>query len=149
VDRDTPELGQDERSIVEPRAVAILLETERMVAGAALKAREARFLAPRDAPEEGLIRLVEPREHVVQDMGVEGGVLGKLRTDGLELGFLREARNGDMAAPPGSDTLLQGGVVELAAAPQDFLQRPLLGGRGPQLFFVGFMAGHLVHIPVF
>ncbi len=68
---------------------------------------------------------------------MDGGVLRELRADGLQFGFLLVARDGDVAALPGGDALLQGGVVELAAAPQHFLQRPLLGGRGTQLLFVG------------
>src|SRR5260221_772136 len=66
---------------------------------------------------------------------------GKLGTDGREFGFLLVAREGDAPLAVQADALLQGGVVELAAAPEDLVQRPLLGRRGPQLLFVGLAHG--------
>jgi hypothetical protein len=149
VDADVPKLGEHQHPVRQPRAVAILLETERMVAVLALEAREARFLAPFEPAEEGLIGLVEPREHILQHVAVDGGVLGKRGADILEFGVLREPRDGDRAALPGGDTLLQRRVGERAAAHEDALKLPLLGGRGPELRLVGFMAGRLVHILVF
>src|SRR5260221_10951763 len=67
---------------------------------------------------------------------MDGGVFGELSTDSLQLGFLLVARDGDVAPLPGGDALLQGGVVELAAAPEHVVQRPLLSGRGSPFLFV-------------
>ena len=69
-----------------------------MEALAALAAGETSFLASLQAPEERLIRLVQPRQHVLEHRTVEGGVLGQLRAEVLEFSFLLEARDGDMAA---------------------------------------------------
>jgi len=57
----------------------------------ALEAREACLLAALDAAEECLVRLIQPRQHVLQDMGVDRLIFRKLRPDGLELGFLLKA----------------------------------------------------------
>jgi hypothetical protein len=87
---DTPNLRQDQEPVVQSRPVAILLEGEGVEAVAPLEAREACFLAALDASEERLIRLVESRQRVLQDMAVNGGVLRKLRAYLLQLGFLLE-----------------------------------------------------------
>ena len=76
---------------------------------------------------------------------MDGGVLRKLRTDGFQFGFLLEPRDGDVAPLPGGDALLQGGVVEIAAAPQHLIQRPLLGRRGTQFLFVRLAHSLLIH----
>jgi hypothetical protein len=54
-------------------------------------------------------------------MAVDGGVLGQLRADVHELGFLLEARDGHTTLPPPGDALFEGCVVELAAQQQDAL----------------------------
>ncbi len=61
---------------------------------------------------------------------MDGRVLGKRGADVLQFGFLLKARDGDATPLPGGDALLQGGVVEIAAAPQDDFKRPLLCGVG-------------------
>ena len=53
-----------------------------------------------DAPEERLIGLVEPCQHVLQDVRVDGGVLRECGAEVLQLGFLLEARDGDADALP-------------------------------------------------
>ena len=116
--RDTANFRQDEVAVIEASAVAIFLVGEGVPAGAALEAREARLLASRHPPEERLIGPVEPGQHVLQDVAVEGGVLRHVRTDILQLGFLLVARDRDVAALPGGDALLQGGVGERATAPE-------------------------------
>src|SRR5262249_32944073 len=63
-----------------------------------------------------------------------------LGADVLQLDFLLIAREADVAALPGGDALLQSDIVEGTTAPQDTLQRTLLGGRGPQLLLVGLAA---------
>jgi hypothetical protein len=78
-------------------------------------------------------------------MGVHGGVLGKLSAQILQFHLLVVAREGDTTTLPRGDALLQGGVVELAAAPQYLVQCPLLSGCGPQLLLVGLAAGRLIH----
>ena len=67
----------------------------------------------------------------------------------LQLGFLLVARDRDVAPLPGRDALLQGGVVEHATAPEHLLQRPLLGGRRPQLLLVGLAHRWLLHMVLF
>ena len=75
---------------------------------------------------------------------MDGGVLGKVSANVLQLGCLLVARDGDTATLPRGDALLQGGVVELSAAPQDCFQRSVLGRRGTQLLLVGFANGLLI-----
>ena len=88
MDRDAPDLRQHQGAVVEAGTVAILLVGERVPAVTPLKARKARLLAIRHPPEERLIGLVEPRQHVLQDVAVEGGVRREVRPDRLQLGFL-------------------------------------------------------------
>ena len=52
---------------------------------------------------------------------------GKLRADGFQLCLLLVARDGDVTSLVDGDALLQRGIVEITAAPEDFLQRSLLG----------------------
>jgi hypothetical protein len=106
---------------------------------AALEARESCFLASLGSPEERLIGLVEPRQHVLQHVGMDGGVVWKRGADVLQFGFLLVARDRDVAALPGGDALLQGGIVEAAAAPEHLIQCAFLGRGGPQLLFVGLV----------
>src|SRR5262249_6580706 len=93
---------------------------------AAFIAREARLLSALNPAEEGLIRLVQSRQHVLQHMTMAGGVLPELGADRLQLRFLLESGDGDAAALPGDNALLQGDVVETTAEQQDALQRSLL-----------------------
>ena len=67
--------------------------------------------------------------------------------DVLQLRFLRVALHRDVAAFPGGPALLQGDVIEGAAAPQDHVQRPLLLRRRPQLLLEGF-AYRLHRVPL-
>jgi hypothetical protein len=61
----------------------------------------------------------------LQHVRVDGGVLGPLRPNRLQLGVLLVAGDGDVAALLGGDALLQRGGVERAAQLQDSLQFPL------------------------
>jgi hypothetical protein len=116
------DLGEDAIPILELGAVAILLIGERVVAVPPMKAGETGFLAVRHAPEEGLIGLVQSSQHILQNMAIDGTVLGQVRAQGLEFRFLLIAREGHAALLPQIDTLLKGGVVERATAPQDRLK---------------------------
>src|SRR5262249_49918216 len=126
---EASDLGPDHDPSVQPRPVGRLLEGAAVEAVASLEAGEARLLAPLHAAAERLIGPVESRQHVWPDMRVDGRVFGDLGADRLQLRCLLVAADADAASLPRGDALLQGGVVELAAAPQDFVQRPLLGGR--------------------
>ena len=64
--RDTPDLRQDQETIVQRRAVAILLEGEGVEAIAALVARKACFLASLETAKERLIRLIQTRQHILE-----------------------------------------------------------------------------------
>jgi hypothetical protein len=121
-----------------------------VVAILALEARESGLLAALEPAEERPIRLVQPREHVLQHMAVEGSVLQKRRADILQFGFLLELRDGDLAALPGGDALLQRCVVEHSAAPEHRVQRTLLGRRRTEFLFVGLADGAtlLLHMRV-
>src|SRR5260221_6015813 len=116
--------------------VATLLEREAVKAGTSLEAWEAGFLAALYPAKERLVGLVEAGEHILQDMAVDGSIFRERGANGLQFGLLVEARDGDMAPLPRGDALLQRGVVEIATAPKHCVQRPLLGGRRPQLLFV-------------
>ena len=58
-----------------------------MPAGAPLEARETGLLARLHPSEESLIGPVEPGEHVLQHVAVEGGVFRERGADILQLGF--------------------------------------------------------------
>ena len=64
------------------------LKVNEWIAVAPLETRKARLLAPLDATEERLIRLIQPRQHVLQDVAVNGRILGELRANVLEFRFL-------------------------------------------------------------
>ena len=85
---DAPNLGEDQKAVVQGRPVAELLIGEGVLAGARLIAREARLLSRLHAAKERLIGLVEPREHILQDVLVDGRVLWKVGADVLEFRFL-------------------------------------------------------------
>src|SRR5260221_3529374 len=138
---EAPDLGQDQGAVIELSAVAIRLEGEAVEAVAALEAGEAGFLAALHPAKERLIGLIQPGEHILQHVAIDGHIFGKLGADGREFGFLLVAREGDAPLPVQADALLHGGVVELAATPEHLVQRPLLGRRGPQLLFVGLAHG--------
>jgi hypothetical protein len=56
-----------------------------------LEAWEACLLSSLEAPKERLVRLLQPRKYVLEDVGVDRLIFGKLRADLLEFGFLRVA----------------------------------------------------------
>src|SRR5260221_11425695 len=143
---DAPDLGKHQHAIIQSGAVAVLLEGEAVEAVAPLETWESSLLAALHPSEEGLIGLVEPGEHVLEGVGVNGRVCGELGADSLQFRFLLVARDGDVAPLPSRDALLHSGVVEIAAAPEDCIQRALLGGRGPQLLFVRL--AHRLHVTV-
>ena len=144
-----PDLGEDEEAIVQSRAVALLLEGEGVVARAPLKTRETRLLAAVDAPEERLVGLVQPGQHILQDMRVDGLILGERSTDVLAFCFLLVPRDGDTTPLGGDDALLSRRVVQVAATPHHSVKRPLLGRRGRQFLLVGLAYRGLAHVSLF
>jgi hypothetical protein len=66
-------------------------------AGACLKAGEAWLLPVRHTAEEGLRGRVQAGQHILHDMGVDGGILRERRQHRLQLGFLLRAREADAA----------------------------------------------------
>src|SRR5258706_14645876 len=141
---EAPNLAQDEIAVIQLDTVAILLVGETVVAVAPLKARETWLFPPRQTTEERLVRLVQPREHILQDVCVDRSVLREIRPQVLQLCFLLVARDRDAAPLPSGDALLQRRIVERAAAPQVKLQRPLLLGRRlqPVLVALAHALGH-------
>jgi hypothetical protein len=95
----------------------------------AVEARKPRLLPVRDAPEERLVGLLQPGEHVLQPMAVEGGIVWHVRTQRLPLRFLLIAREGDAALFVQTDALLQGRVGEGATMPQDECPRTRSSSR--------------------
>jgi hypothetical protein len=72
-----PDLGEDQDAVLQRGAVATLLIGEAVVVIRARKARLARRLTTRDAPEERLEGTVELGERVLQDLGMDVAVLGR------------------------------------------------------------------------
>jgi hypothetical protein len=72
-----------------------------------------------DAPEERLEGAVEAGEQVLQDLGMDGAVLGPHLFDIGQLGVLASEGDAHAALLPRFFAFLQGGVVELAAAAYD------------------------------
>src|SRR5262249_8909313 len=145
--RDPSDFGQDQVAVVQVRAVALLLVGDRVGAVLALKAGKAGLLSTRRPAEEGVIGLVQPGQHILQHVAVDGAVLRERLAQLLQLGFLLVARGALAlpAAPPG-EALLQRAVVERAAAPQHLRQRLFLRWR--RLEFVLERLAHAVHLTV-
>src|SRR5262249_17028719 len=128
--RNVPALGQDQIPVIQARAVALLLVGEGVVTVPALETGKASFLPGGEAPEEGLIRLVQASQHILQDVAVDVRVFREGSAHLLQLGFLLEARRADaLPAPPPRNALFERAVVERAAAPQDRFKLTLVGGR--------------------
>jgi hypothetical protein len=108
-----------------------------------VEAGEPWLLAIRYPLEEGLIRLVQPGQVILQHVAVDGCVFRERLADVLQLRFLLVAREADVAALPGGDALLKRRVVERATAPQDALKLALLLGRRPEFLLVGPAARRL------
>src|SRR5260221_12241584 len=147
--RNASDLAQDEIAVIQADAVAILDKCERMVAVLALKTREAGPLAMCHPTEEGLIRLVQSGQHVLEHVAVDASILRHVRPDVLQFSGLLIARNGHAALFPHGDAGVTSRVMERATAPQDALQLSLLCGRGSQLFLVGFAASGRFHATLF
>src|SRR5258706_11681823 len=111
-----------------------------MIAVAALEAREGRLFPIGQTAKEGLIGLLQPGQHILQNMAMDGTVLGQVRTQVFQLGFLRIAREGHATLAVEADALLQSGVVERATAPQDRLKLTLLDGRWLELLLIRLAA---------
>src|SRR5262249_29464817 len=135
---DAPDLGEDQLAIIQPGAVAVLFVGEGVPAGAPLGAGEPRVFAGAQSPEERLRGLVQPGEHVVQPLGLEGGRGRECFATRLQLGLLLAAcRPPALPAPPPGAALLEGGSGERATAPQDHFKLALLGGRRRELLLEG------------
>src|SRR5262249_37306472 len=70
--RNAPTRGEGQRAVLQPCAVADLLVGEGMPAVAAVLAWKARLLALLHAAKERLIGLVEARQPLWQEVGVDG-----------------------------------------------------------------------------
>jgi hypothetical protein len=105
---DAANFRHHEEPVVESGTVAILLKREAMVAVAvaALKTGKATFLAFPHPLKERLIGTVEAGEHILQDMRVDGNILGEGGAHLLEFGLLLIAGEGDATLLPQRDALL-------------------------------------------
>ena len=120
-----------------------------MLAGAALQAWEARLLASGYPAEERVLRRVQPRQHILQHVAMQGGVVRELGTNGLELGFLLRARAAGQTWQR-TQAVLRWSRATLERVRQrhtthDALQRTLLSGRGLELLLGGLAHTLLVH----
>jgi hypothetical protein len=111
MDADTPHLGEDQKAVVQRRSVPELLEGERVEAGAPLETRKARLVSPLDAAEKRLIRLIQSRQDILQDVRVNRRVLWELRTDVFAFRPLHIAGDSNMTPLPGGDALFQGDII--------------------------------------
>jgi hypothetical protein len=102
------------------------------------------------APEEGLLRLVHPAQHVLQDLGMHLPVFG---AGGLQVRQLRclliVGGALALAASPPRAALLKGDIVECPTAMQNDFQRPFLLGRWDQPILTGFAYAVLFHTLLF
>src|SRR5258708_3783072 len=104
---------------MERGTMAELLVGEAVVAARPLEARIAWRLTRLHATEEGLEGSIEPRQYVLQHLGVDVVVFGPHLFDRRQLGALACGGDAHAAFVPGIAPLLQGGVVEFPAAAQD------------------------------
>src|SRR5262249_49324217 len=120
------DLREHQKTVVYSGTVAILLIGETIVAVGPLKVRIARCLTRLYAVEERLERSVQSGEHILQHLGVDVAVFGPHLLDGGQLGALASGADAHPALLPGITALLQGSIVEFAAATQDKRQRAFL-----------------------
>src|SRR5215472_739780 len=145
-----PWIGRDQRAAIRPIFARIReplsrraplpysFVGERVVAILAVESGKAGLLAAGHAAEEGVIGLLQARQHILHDMRVEGAVFGQLRPQGFQLAFLLIARDGHAALLPQEDALRKRSVVEDATAPQDLRKLALLCVHRPQLLLSSF-----------
>src|SRR6476620_5694659 len=74
---DAPDLRQTQHTTVQRRAPTILGIGEAVVAARSLKARIAPCLACLYTAKEGLERLLQTTQHLLQDLRVDLGIVGK------------------------------------------------------------------------
>jgi hypothetical protein len=87
---NAPDLRQDKEAVVKRRPIAELLKGKGVETIASLKARKSCLLSRLDPTEERLRGLVEPRQHILQNVRVNRRVLWECRPYLLQLGFLLE-----------------------------------------------------------
>lgn len=93
-----------------------LLQCEAVVAIPALEPGEARFtIAILYSPEKSLIGFIQTFKHILEHLRAYFSIFWKGYFKSGKLFYLVEGENGMAVMAVGSDTLLQGGIVELAA----------------------------------
>jgi hypothetical protein len=93
----------------------------------ALKARIAACLACLLTSKESLEGAVQPREHILQDLRVDGAVFGADRFDVWQFRALARLSDVHTARAPRLFAFFQGSVLEFTAATHDKRQRLLWG----------------------
>ena len=88
---ETPDFGEDQKAVIQRRPIAELFVGEGVVARRALIAREARLLASHQSAKERLVGFVESRQHILQDVAMDGGVPWERSADSLQLCLLLKA----------------------------------------------------------
>src|SRR5262249_32214586 len=146
---NTPNLGQDQKSIVQPRTIAKLLVGETSITLSALEPRIAWLFTCRHPSKEGVVGVVQPGEHILQHLTVDSAVLRADFLDGWELGALDRQRNTDATLLPRRLSLLQASIVEFAATAQYKLHDLLLVWSRLEFVLVGFAHSCCVHMILF
>ena len=149
-DGNTPDLGEDQKAIVQRRPVAELLVGERVVAVAPLIAWEARLLSRLHPAKERLIGLVEPRQHILQDMASGSPHTLETRRGCPSTRLPADNVRAETLAPLlGGDALLQRRVVEAAAQAKHAPSSRSCSRRGFEFVLVRLAHGLLFHRSLF
>jgi hypothetical protein len=146
--RDVPDLGEDKKAIIQPRPamLAHLRIGEGVVAVPALEAGIAGRLPFAEAAEERLEGQVYAQHDILQDLGVDLGILWHSLLDAGQFGLLLIVTGGDTAHPPRLTPFPDGGIVDVTAEHQGTFKQPLLFRRGFEFVLEGFADALLFHI---
>jgi hypothetical protein len=136
---DAPDLGEDQKVVIQPSATVVpnLWVGETVVAISALEAGIAGCGAIAYALKERLKRSIGTEHDILQDLGINLGVLRHCLLDIGQLSLLLEIRNRNSTHPPCFPTLANGGVIDLAAEQKGTIKFPVLFLGGLKYVFVG------------
>jgi len=116
-----------------------------MPATTCLETGKSGLFSALETAEERLIRPIEPCQHILQHMTIDGGIVGHHCPEIFQLSFLLIAGNRDAALLPEDDALFERSVLESAALPYHLIQHSLLLGGSPEPVLVGFAETPVAH----
>jgi hypothetical protein len=144
-DLECANAGQHQPSVGQlPAGLAV---REAVVAVSRAKARITRLLSGVHTAEERGKGPLDPLDHVLQDLRADLAVLGPHLLNAGQLALLRVVADGNASRTVGVTALLQGSVVQLAAAVQHPLQARGLGVGWIQAIAVRFADVHTSLLP--